>query len=89
MSREPWEHLKSGRIFYHCEVDEMILPYAVQELGDQSLLYACDFPHLRPKRVLHDLDEFQERADLSEESKRRILGENARRLYKLEQPAQV
>lgn len=81
--REPWEHLTSGRIYYHCEVDELILPYAVQELGDQALLYACDFPHLRPKRVMHDLDEFQERSDLAEETKRRILGENARRLYRL------
>jgi predicted TIM-barrel fold metal-dependent hydrolase len=82
---EPWEHIRSGRIYFHCEVDEMILPYAVQELGDRTLLYACDFPHLRPARVFHDLDEFKERTDLPEESKQRILGENARRLYKIEE----
>jgi predicted TIM-barrel fold metal-dependent hydrolase len=85
LKREPSEHLTSGQIYFHCEVDELMLPYAVSELGDRTLLYACDFPHLRPKRVFHDLDEFRERTDLPEESKQRILGENARRLYKIDE----
>jgi uncharacterized protein len=87
LKREPIEHLTSGRIYFHCELEERILPYAVQTLGDQVLLYASDYPHLAPAKVYHTLEEFQARTDLSAESKARILGENARRLYKLPEPA--
>ncbi len=83
LKREPREHLTSGRIFFHCELEEEILPYAVQRLGDHVLLYASDYPHLPPARVLKTLAAFEARTDLSAESKQRILGENAPRLYKL------
>jgi predicted TIM-barrel fold metal-dependent hydrolase len=84
---EPKEHLTSGRIFFHCELEEEILPYAVQYLGDQVLLYASDYPHLPPARVYRTLAAFRARSDLSDATKARILGENARRLYKVQQPA--
>jgi predicted TIM-barrel fold metal-dependent hydrolase len=80
---EPKEHLTSGRIFFHCELDEEILPHAVHVLGDQVLLYASDFPHLPPRVVLADLEHFRARTDLSDGTKQRILGENARRLYRV------
>ncbi len=89
LKRAPEDHLKGGQIFFHVEVDELILPYAIGELGDNNLMYACDFPHLRPKRVFHDLDEFRERTDISEEAKTKILGPNARRLYKINEAALV
>ncbi len=84
LTKRPKEHMTGGQIFYHCETDEDILPYAVSVLGDQQLLYASDYPHIRPDEVTHRLDEMHARGDLSEESKSRILGENAKRLYKLE-----
>jgi predicted TIM-barrel fold metal-dependent hydrolase len=87
LKREPKEHLTSGRIYFHCEADEEILPYAAEYLGDEVLLYASDYPHLAPAKVFRTLAAFQQRTDLSERTKSRILGENARRLYKLEQPA--
>ena len=85
LKREPREHLTSGRIYFHCELEEEILPYAVQKLGDHVLLYASDYPHLPPARVLKALAAFEARTDLSAETKERILG-NATRLYKLPQP---
>jgi uncharacterized protein len=83
LKRAPKEHLTSGRIYFHCEADEEILPYAVQVLGDHTLLYASDYPHIAPAKIQHHLVEFQARTDLSEESKQRILGDNARQLYKI------
>jgi predicted TIM-barrel fold metal-dependent hydrolase len=87
LKREPREHLTSGRLYFHCELEERILPYAAQTLGDHVLLYASDYPHLAPAKVYRTLDEFRARNDLSDASKQRILGDDARRLYGLAQPA--
>lgn len=80
----PDEHLNSGRIFFHCEADERIIPYAVSALGDDVLLYASDFPHLAPEKILHEKEHFMARTDLSESTKAKIMRENALRLYKLQ-----
>jgi predicted TIM-barrel fold metal-dependent hydrolase len=79
----PDEHLASGRIFFHCEADERIIPYAVQALGDNVLLYASDFPHLAPEKILHEKETFMARTDLSEATKAKIMRENALRLYNI------
>jgi predicted TIM-barrel fold metal-dependent hydrolase len=84
LKREPKEHLKSGRLFFEGELDDELLPYIVQVLGDNVLVFASDFPHFtRPDHISRAIKRFQERRDLSDETKRRILGENARRLYKI------
>jgi predicted TIM-barrel fold metal-dependent hydrolase len=84
LKREPKEHLKSGRLFFEGELDDELLPYTIQVLGDNTLVFASDFPHFtRPNHISQAIRHFQERAGLSDETKRRILGENARRLYKI------
>jgi predicted TIM-barrel fold metal-dependent hydrolase len=80
---DPDEHLASGRIFFHCEADERIIPYAVSALGDDVLLYASDFPHLNPEKILHEKEHFLARPDLSDTTKAKIMGRNALRLYNL------
>jgi predicted TIM-barrel fold metal-dependent hydrolase len=83
LKKDPDEHLCSGRIYFHCELDERILPCAVSILGDHVLLYASDFPHIAPERVIEHKQHFLERKDLSLEAKTNILRNNALRLYKL------
>lgn len=83
LKRDPDEHLSSGRIFFHCEADERIIPYAVSTLGDDVLLYASDFPHIAPEKILHEKEEFMARTDLSEAAKAKIMRDNALRLYKI------
>jgi predicted TIM-barrel fold metal-dependent hydrolase len=85
LKREPREHLTSGRVYFHCELDEGILRTGAELLGERALLYASDFPHISTKRILNNLRRFQDRSDLSEEIKAQILGGAARRLYKVEQ----
>lgn len=87
LKREPKEHLTSGRIFFHTELDEDILPYAAQKLGPEALLYASDYPHINRGRIRTTLSRFLERGDVAPETKTAILGRNARRLYKLREPA--
>jgi len=83
MKRSPREHMTSGRLFFHCEMDEEILPFAVKIFGDNVMLYASDFPHQSPQYCLEDRQKFLRRQDLSEETKARVLGENAKRFYRL------
>ena len=62
--------------------DEAILPGIVDVIGDDNIVFASDYPHgdaIFPGAVTA----LSERHDLSEESKAKILGENANRLYNL------
>lgn len=83
LKRSPDEHLSSGRIFFHCELDERIIPYAASVLGENALMYASDFPHISPERSLNEKREFMERSDIPEPAMVKILRENALRLYKI------
>lgn len=83
LRRDPDEHLTSGRIFFHCEADERIIPYAVSVLGEDALLYASDFPHIAPEKIVTEKEHFLARNDLSESAKAKIVRDNAMRLYKL------
>jgi predicted TIM-barrel fold metal-dependent hydrolase len=84
LKRSPDEHLASGRIYFHCEVDERIIPYAVSALGEGALLYASDFPHINSDKILHEKEEFLAREDIPVSAKAKILRDNALRLYKLQ-----
>jgi predicted TIM-barrel fold metal-dependent hydrolase len=85
---KPSEYMRSGRCYYHTEPEEKGLVYAIEVLGDDQIMYASDYPHwdcMHPDsaRIL------QERTDLSASTKRKILGDNAARFYKLPVPAGV
>jgi uncharacterized protein len=79
---KPSEYLTSGRIYYGCEPDEKMMGYIVSEFGSKTLMYASDYPHWDmtwpDSAVL-----IWRRKDLSDEAKRDILGDNARRFYGL------
>jgi predicted TIM-barrel fold metal-dependent hydrolase len=79
---KPSDYIRSGRLFFSCEADECLLPVVASTIGEGGLLYASDYPHW-------DMDypdsarELWERNDLSEHLKRKILSENAQRVYGL------
>jgi predicted TIM-barrel fold metal-dependent hydrolase len=62
------------------DAEEKLLPFVIQAIGDDNLCFSTDYPH--PD---HDFAGIvagvQERGDLTTESKRKILGENAARLF--------
>jgi predicted TIM-barrel fold metal-dependent hydrolase len=55
----------------------------VKLVGENQIVYASDFPHW-DHSFPQSIAEIRERGDLSEAQKRKILGDNARRLYGLE-----
>lgn len=85
LKKRPEEYFQSGRIFVGCEGNEKALAYAIERVGPEPFMFASDFPHEIP---MHDckreIEEILERKDLKDEHKGMILGENARRFYKLE-----
>ena len=79
---DPAEIIRSGRIFFGAEGSgELGLPYAIERLGDDVILYASDYPHLPKDGILRELDELIARPDICEISKQKILKENALRFY--------
>ncbi|HET7361934.1 MAG TPA: amidohydrolase family protein [Burkholderiales bacterium] len=82
LKKKPSDYVRSGKIFFSCEADECLLPQALKLIGEEQILYASDYPHWDGSYP-HSLGELREREDLSEAQKRKVLGENARRLYKL------
>ena len=78
--RKPSEYVRSGRLYFHAEADEQSIPEAVRRLGDDVLFYATDFPHW-DHGFPDSKHELAERQDLSSETRRKILHDNAQRLY--------
>ena len=78
--KRPSDYLRSGQLYFAAEGDEGSLPEVVRRLGDDGLLYATDVPHW-DHDYPENLREMASREDLSPESRRKILGDNARRLY--------
>ena len=81
-NRQIRKHFEEGRLFASCEPDEN-LPYLMNEFGEDWLVVASDLPHAddfhhdRPEEV------FRQRGDLSESQLRKLLCDNAARLYGL------
>lgn len=83
LTKLPSEYLKGGNIYLSCEGDEILLPQAIDYLGADSIVYASDFPHWDhsyPK----SLKEIGDRADVSDEAKKKIFWDNPRTLYRLQ-----
>ncbi|HXG49951.1 MAG TPA: amidohydrolase family protein [candidate division Zixibacteria bacterium] len=78
--KKPSDYVKSGNWFFATEPEEEMLPYVIERIGDDKILFASDYPHwdgMFPRAVAT----IRDRKDLSEQTKARILGENAKRFY--------
>ena len=73
--------MRSGRVLVSVEGADPGLPYAVDRLGEDAIIYATDYPHETRERVAEELDEALARTDLPERVLRKIYRENAIRLY--------
>src|SRR2546426_150716 len=82
LKKKPSDYVRSGKIYFSCEADEWLLPQAVKLVGENQIVYASDFPHW-DNSYPASIAEIRDRGDLSDAQKRKILGDNARRLYGL------
>jgi len=78
------DYFTSGNFYVGCEGNERALSNVVNLIGPQPCMFASDFPHEIPmEEARHELDEIEQRQDISSEYKKLILGENAKRFYKI------
>lgn len=82
LSEQPSEYMKKGSWFYACLGSESTLPSVLDWVGADAVMFGsaypdadCDFPNA--------VSSFQQRRDIPEEAKTKILGENAKRLFRL------
>src|SRR5713101_632884 len=82
IKKKPSEYLTDGNCFISCDPDEEEIAHVVDIIGDDKIVYASDYPHwdaMFPGSVAA----ISERTSLSDLTKRRILGENAKRYLHL------
>lgn len=80
LKAKPSEYLRSGQFFIGLEPEESTIPYIIERIGADKLLFASDYPHWDSSwpaaaRI------FLERSDISDADKRTILAENPQRFY--------
>jgi len=79
----PSEHLKSGRIFIHCELEDRGIAQVAQLLRDDILFCATDFPHEPRAEFRENIEKFIAREDIRAETKHNLMFENPKRMYPL------
>ena len=79
----PSEHIRGGRIFFHTELGEAGLAWAIQQTREDIFFCASDFPHEPKDEFPEALEELAERSDLSDSAKRKIVWDNPIRMYAL------
>jgi len=79
----PSEYFKR-QCFISTEPDEKLVRQVVDTVGDDNILFATDFPH-PDSAYPHAVDTFLGLPDLSEETQRKILFDNAIRFYALDE----
>lgn len=83
LRQKPSELLARGQLYFSCEADESELARVVEAIGDDWIVFASDYSHF-DSRFPGAAEPILENPRLSEKSKRKILVENARRLYRLD-----
>jgi predicted TIM-barrel fold metal-dependent hydrolase len=82
LKERPSASLKRGQLFFSCEADERELARVVEVAGDDCIVFASDYSHF-DSRFPGASTPIVEHPKLPDSSKRKILGENSRRLYPL------
>lgn len=78
--RKPSEYVKSGNLFFALEPEEETVPYVIERIGADKILFASDYPHW-DGMFPHVVSIIRGRKDISEDAKAKIMGENAKRFY--------
>ena len=80
VKRKPSEYLASGQFYFGFEIEESSIPFVIERIGADKLVYASDYPHWDSSWP-NTVKTFLGRDDISDADKRLILGENPQRLY--------
>jgi uncharacterized protein len=86
LKRKPSDYIRGGNIFFTAEVDEATLPFFVEHVRPDILLWASDYPHERAEgEFSEDIPSLVGRTDVSDDVKRSIFFDNPSRFYGFQQ----
>ena len=77
----PSEYIKDHRCYFTCEGEESALPLVIEQFGDECMMYASDYPHWDMEWP-HSVSQVVKRKDISDETKQKILADNAKSFYR-------
>jgi predicted TIM-barrel fold metal-dependent hydrolase len=83
LNTRPSKLLERGQLYFSCEADETELAHVVDTLGDDWIVFASDYSHF-DSRFPGASEPIMENRKVSDAAKRKILNDNARRLYPLD-----
>ena len=92
ISSEPSDYIKSGRVFFSCEPGDADMPYFLENIGEQAMLFASDYLHfdaLFVGEMGHDgkpypgtVNSLLARDDVSDSAKTKMMYDNSVAFYK-------
>ena len=77
---KPSEYFKRGQFYVTFELEERMLPYVIERLGADKILFSSDYPHWDTEWP-NAVKTFLSRDDVSAAAKRQILYDNPQRFY--------
>lgn len=77
----PMEYVKQGNLYFSAEVEDVLLPQVLDLVGDGQILFGSDMPHGDRERFAARM--LQERTDITDVAKTKILESNPARFYRL------
>ncbi|MGH7887953.1 MAG: amidohydrolase family protein [Candidatus Binatia bacterium] len=77
----PEEYIKKGNIYFSSEVEDVLLPQVLELVGDGQIMFASDMPHGDRERFAAKM--LQDRKDISDAAKTKILATNPAKFYRL------
>jgi hypothetical protein len=80
LKQRPGDCVREHPIYFSFEADETLLPETFRYVGENHFVYATDIPHWDCE-FPENLRYTQKRSDVSEETKNKLLYENAKALY--------
>ena len=82
MKKPPSEYMRSEQVYYSFEPDEHTLTFVMNFVGEDRLVFASDYNH-GDSKFPHTVASVTERNDLSTSQLRKLMHDNAARLYNL------
>ncbi|HLG73711.1 MAG TPA: amidohydrolase family protein [Chloroflexota bacterium] len=77
--RRASEYLRECQIYLTTEAEERGLPYVMEYIGEDRIMISADMPHGEARETT--VEEIEERTDLSDAVKRKLLHDNAAAFY--------
>jgi predicted TIM-barrel fold metal-dependent hydrolase len=75
------DYVRKGNLYFSAEVEDALLPQVLDLVGEGQILFGSDMPHGDRERFAARM--LQDRKDLSDNAKKKILETNPARFYDL------